>query len=752
MIYTKKIIKQIAAFTLLILAAENLVLGGGLDNNPRNAGETQSRNSAGVTLDGAMGNPALIGLERPPRYGLSLLPLSVMLWSDKLSPPFDLSIITDPSDYISKFMRESFNLKGNDPGKISAQLTNELRDDIGVFTRFKTSPVVFATRGLGFSVGTFTDVDVKIPGGLLMPFFSDTAEGLLIGKKGIDLSNMRVNAILASEVAVKFGYSTTVPFLRDYLGLDRSAAGIGIKLLLGHAYFDAQMDKGSALSYDTSNNSNFYKADARLNVLSAGTGFHGNLKYKSDYLINNPINGKGVGLDIGTILHNNSHALAVDVQDIGMINWDGKEVRKSSMVFKKVFDMDSLQLGMDNLFKTDTLKPTNEDYILLLPASLNLGYTYGPRFDGGFGIFLGYMTMSLGCNQPLILGVGHSTYSPRFSAGTTLGLLAGFLPVRYGVTYGGAEKLSSAAGLGLDMKYFSTDVFYKAIGSPTLMPKRGFETGFGTAFRWGHNRSNVKNARKAALKPMTEEAAAAAGAKSAALNPDMPLAAEFFPYEGGPAEKIYEPVEINMFMLPPESEPAPEPEPTPESAPEPTPVPEPEPEPQLTEEETQTLKVSQRAINFVSGSAKLTEGSYAPLNAIANLLIQYPRIRYEIQGHTDSQGSETHNLLLSAERAAVVKYYLVSRGAPESSLVAVGYGKNIPIADNNSAVGRALNRRVEFVQILSQEHYDWVKRFELEMIPRLTDRVIIHNKKILEPRNEGQIISPATPPDSTTQP
>ncbi|GBU21456.1 hypothetical protein R80B4_01347 [Fibrobacteres bacterium R8-0-B4] len=709
-----------AAFTLTLLAAASLALGGGLDNNPRNAGETLSRNSAGTTLDGAMGNPALVGLDTPPRGGLSLLPFSVTVWSDKLSPPFDLSFVTDPSDYLTKFMRESFGLKGNDPGLISEKLTNELRDGIGVYTNVKTSPLVFATRGFGLSVSTFADVDVRIPGGLLIPFFSDT-EGLLAGQKGIDLSDTRVSAVSASEVAVKLGFSTDVPFLRDYLGLDKGGAGVGIKLLLGHAYLDAKTEEGSAITYNDSTNK--YKAGARLNVLSAGTGFNNKFRYNESYLIDNPINGQGWGLDLGTIFRNNNHAVSVDVQDIGMIVWNGKEVRKGAISFKPNngsddgFDLNNLN-NLDSLLKSDTLAPTGENYVLWLPAALNLGYTYSLHFHGELGILLGYLTTSLGFSQQLVSGIGHDTYVPRLSAGATLGLLAGCLPVRYGVTVGGQQKLTSAAGFGLDAKYISADIFYKAVGSPVLLPKRGFEVGGGLTFQWGFRRAGdrVKNKRKAA---------AAESEFDDALWEEEPadlVILNFFPEDDDSDEEAYEQIE-NIAISPPTP-------PPPASL---TPPPESNPMPQPSAEETEMLNVSQRAINFISGSANLTESSYAPLNAIANLLMRYPHIRYEVQGHTDSKGTDIYNLLLSAERAAVVKHYLVTRGAPEPSLVAVGYGKYIPIADNLNIVGRALNRRVEFVQIQSQEHYDWVKRFELEMIPRLTNRIIHHKQRITEP-------------------
>jgi outer membrane protein OmpA-like peptidoglycan-associated protein len=310
----------------------------------------------------------------------------------------------------------------------------------------------------------------------------------------------------------------------------------------------------------------------------------------------------------------------------------------------------------------------------------------------------------------MVLGPGKNTYSPRFSAGAALGVLEGCLPVRYGIIYGGPEKLASAAGVGLDAKYLSIDASYKAVGSPALLSKKGFEASAALSFRWGWKRKKIivkEIPKEAPPPPPTVEPV------NSVIEPYIP-AFEAIPAEDDfIEEEIYEPIEIYITMFMPE------------------PIPEPglPPPPQPTVEETETLNTSQRAINFRTGGAELTESSYAPLEEIANLLKQYPHIRYEIQGHTDSQGAEIYNLLLSAERAAVVKYFLMSKGAPEASLVSIGYGKNMPAADNNTVVGRAQNRRVEFVQILSQEHYDTLKTFEMEMMKKLTERALEKKKR-----------------------
>jgi len=68
----------------------------------------------------------------------------------------------------------------------------------------------------------------------------------------------------------------------------------------------------------------------------------------------------------------------------------------------------------------------------------------------------------------------------------------------------------------------------------------------------------------------------------------------------------------------------------------------------------------------------------------------------EIGGHTDNQGSATHNLVLSEKRADAVVKSLIDMGIPSARLKSKGYGFSIPVADNSTEEGRALNRRTEF--------------------------------------------------------
>jgi len=100
-------------------------------------------------------------------------------------------------------------------------------------------------------------------------------------------------------------------------------------------------------------------------------------------------------------------------------------------------------------------------------------------------------------------------------------------------------------------------------------------------------------------------------------------------------------------------------------------------------------------IRFASGKAALTAGSTPVLQEIANALKANPRLKAEIQGHTDSRGSLALNEHLSQERADAVRNYLIEQGIAPQRLTARGYGPHKPIVSNDTEAGRAQNRRVE---------------------------------------------------------
>ena len=100
-------------------------------------------------------------------------------------------------------------------------------------------------------------------------------------------------------------------------------------------------------------------------------------------------------------------------------------------------------------------------------------------------------------------------------------------------------------------------------------------------------------------------------------------------------------------------------------------------------------------IQFHTGSAQIENDNIPQLEEIADLLFQNERMTIEIIGYTDNTGLEDENILLSKQRALNVKRYLLELGVVDSRITAKGSGSENPIGDNNTEIGRLLNRRIE---------------------------------------------------------
>jgi len=106
-----------------------------------------------------------------------------------------------------------------------------------------------------------------------------------------------------------------------------------------------------------------------------------------------------------------------------------------------------------------------------------------------------------------------------------------------------------------------------------------------------------------------------------------------------------------------------------------------------------------QGINFENDSANLTPDSDATLTTVAASLKDWPEVRVEIGGHTDSKGSNAYNQKLSEARAQSVYAALLAKGVPSAQMTVKGYGESTPIATNDSEAGRAQNRRVELKKL-----------------------------------------------------
>ena len=116
-----------------------------------------------------------------------------------------------------------------------------------------------------------------------------------------------------------------------------------------------------------------------------------------------------------------------------------------------------------------------------------------------------------------------------------------------------------------------------------------------------------------------------------------------------------------------------------------------------TRDTARGLVVNMSDVLFDSGKFTLRPLAREKLAKISGIVLAYPSLKLAIEGNTDSVGTEAFNQQLSEQRAEGVRSYLTQQGIPEASTTATGFGKNRPIASNETSEGRQQNRRVELI-------------------------------------------------------
>src|SRR5262249_3440676 len=116
-----------------------------------------------------------------------------------------------------------------------------------------------------------------------------------------------------------------------------------------------------------------------------------------------------------------------------------------------------------------------------------------------------------------------------------------------------------------------------------------------------------------------------------------------------------------------------------------------------TQESARGLIVNMSDVLFDTGRATLRPGAREKLAKVAGIVLAYPGLRLEVEGHTDSIGAVDYNQDLSERRANAVRAFLIEQGIPTATIVARGFGKSQPVATNGTSEGRQQNRRVELI-------------------------------------------------------
>ncbi len=500
----KTIHKLFSVVTITVVVA-----GAAVDHNPLNNGTTLTRNAQGCNFEGAIHNPALLGMERTPRGGL-MFPgtmIGVGAWSDKLAlSPFNkywTDSLKETSALVTKILKKSFDLEGLSPDEVPDKLTKELKGGITTYTGSKVSLLNMGWNRIAFDITTRLDGEFRIPEGPLMMIFSRD-NGLLPGNK-LDFSTLYQEAVWATDFTFSLGLPVNIPALHELFKLDYGAGGVGVKYIMGHSVLKATTERGTIYFDDARNEIN---VDGEVKIQTAGCGFSGQWNAANPFEKGLPASGHGIGLDIGGILYNDHGTLTINFNNIGVLLWVNNikdvtyKIKKDDLdvydIIKGIEEAD--QKGGDpNLYifnrneneyisdENDSLRDGN-GFITWLPAALNIGYSYFWDFSRkekhAIRLLADYCYASVNYEQALAKTPGRR-FIPRFSVGGEAGVLYGFMPVRLGYVFGGPELIASALGAGFNFRYLTINASYKAVGSPLFIPRRGIELAAGLGINWG---------------------------------------------------------------------------------------------------------------------------------------------------------------------------------------------------------------------------------------------------------------------------
>jgi hypothetical protein len=338
----------------VFLAAPMLVCAA-VDNAPISAGTTTGRNVTGSAPEAPFQNPALLGCDRVPSGGILLAPITDYgfgYWSDKLAlSPFTFlaHVPTDTTKtkaFINDVLANSINA-GNNADDNSRKAADLFKNGASIYSGFRTSLMSFAYHRFAFDVTTHADEEMHIPSAPFLLLFSPTgsSNGLQRGNT-LDFSNFNQQGIWATDFTLQMGLPVNIPALHDFFKLRYGAGGVGIKYVMGHSMIQASSTPGSTVTYDTANGNNVLKMDGHFTVQTAGAGFHGPWEFQNPFENGVPVNGHGLGVDIGGILYDDNAALSINVQNLGVLFWTNNVKSVTYDVKKGNLDMYSLISGI----------------------------------------------------------------------------------------------------------------------------------------------------------------------------------------------------------------------------------------------------------------------------------------------------------------------------------------------------------------------------------------------------------------------
>ena len=431
-------------------------------------------------------NPATLGLVRTTKNEL-IVPLFPAIeagyWSNRLALPLYVNAMDSGklADYIDIVLDRSFKTADLDPGSVSDRILNNVSNGATICARTRATFLALTTKLGSLTAHSSIDAQVDIPKAFFAVVFGDD-QGLTPGSS-FDFKGLKAEAVVYSTISASYGRPFSSPPLKQFIDrlshgfLDFSSYswGVGLDYVMGHALFKEKTLDGT-MKVTKRDGIDAVAIDGKVEMTTAGGGFHGKWETPESFGTSNFFPGSGVGLSAGIALAGPHMSLGLSLNSLGFIRWDH--------VKKVVYTVKDTSVSLARLL-TDTIvttKPGKSDslkeapaFFQSLPTSISLatGYTFlFHKRPKNFRAFFQYTTIAFQYDQNCAPWPTHN-YIPRIGLGVEDGAIFGFVPIRCGFFAGGGEYYGSSLGLGLNTRFVKIYLGYTAYGALYFYSRRG---------------------------------------------------------------------------------------------------------------------------------------------------------------------------------------------------------------------------------------------------------------------------------------
>lgn len=495
---------------LLLIYRPALGISG---QDPYSLGMGNSRlfSSGGITA--AVANPALLGAQFEPWGGAQLLPfcnsITAGYWSDRLAltPYREFFSIGEDGQWqrlVTQLVNQSFRVTGRSAGETSERITDAVENGVSIFGGSNIALLGLTLDKIAVDVRTSADVQADLPGAPFLILFSEE-NGLSRGKD-LPLTHLGAQARVYTDINFAYGLPVDLSEITEKINsltrgvtdLKYTSWGAGLTVTVGHGYLDLATDRGG-IRWTEDSADLFLEAD--LDLTTCGTGLYDNWEFGSPFRESRLPAGGGAGINAGLFMFGEHTSLGIALRRLGPMVWRGiyeadLSVRTRDLSVASLFedDFDAFDTSMGGEFPDENTTgrlrngPKKFEW---QPTRLNVGFGY--RFDfrrrekKAMHALSEYVNTAFEYEQSLAPWPGRS-FVPRIALGAENGFLWGFVPLRVGFIFGGAERIASAAGFAIGWRTVRFQLGYEAIGTPYWYPRRGFELAFGMSTEWRKER------------------------------------------------------------------------------------------------------------------------------------------------------------------------------------------------------------------------------------------------------------------------